>query len=291
MRKFELENGLGQKYQLTNKNIKTFLNQPNGLGTSQTLESIRLGNVQKVTSSIYSTPVINGEMLFYNKGSQYQDYFDFVKFISYKPIKLFYTPSNSIEPYYIECELSLLEKSEISYEDSVMHCPITLLGTTMWRKANETQLVLTNQEVGKGKYYDLERPYAYAGTTLENIEIYNNGTLPNGFKVEIVGDVQNPQITAFDENGDKYGVIKLLGTYDYVRVNTNDEEQEIYLENEGSVIANPTSYQDLSIADGVAVMTFFKFKVGKTNLVFTSGNVDTFDGQVIFTWSNEFMSV
>lgn len=291
MRKFYFTNALGERYLLTDKNFKSFLNTPQGLGFSKSIGTQRLGDSELVTSSYYNMPQPNGEVLFYDKNREYQSYFDFIKFLSYAPIKFHYIPSNAIEPYYIDCEVIQLDKSEISYEDGVMHCPIVIYGTSLWKTSNQQSMTLTNEIVGEGKLYDLVRPYNYAGSSLANIEFNNNGTLPTGFIIEIDGAIQNPQLSAYDVNNNRYGILKLNGTYDYVRVNTNDKEQEIYLENNGSVIANPTSYQDLSVADGQSVLTFFKLRVGQSKLVFTGGNIETFDGTVTFRWNNEFISV
>lgn len=291
MRKFYFTNALGKEYQLTDKNFKSFLNTPAGLGFSKSIATQRLGASELVTSSFYNMPQPTGEIIFYDKDREYQSYFDFVKFLSFEPIKFNYIPSNAVEPYYIDCEVITLEKSEISYEDSVMHCPISIYGTSMWRTSNQYSMTLQNEVTDIGKYYPLSRPYSYSGNSLDEIEFNNNGTLACPFIFEINGSVQNPQLTAYNQNGDRYGILKLNGTYDFVRVNTDDKKQEIYLENSGSVVANPTSYQDLSIADGIARITFFKFNVGKSKLVFTCGNIDSFDGEITFKWNNEFISV
>lgn len=290
-RKFYLKNGLGNQYELSDRNFKHFLNVPQGLGFAKNISTLRLGDSEQVISSNYNMPQPSGEMLFYDVGSQYQDYFEFVNFLSFEPIYLYYIPQNTIEPYFIKCEVVELQKSEIYYEDRIMHCPIAFYGTTMWLKARENTLSLSNVMIEDGKYYDLVRPYNYGGSALANITIDNDGQLPSGFILEIDGEVQNPQLSAYDTNGNMYGIMKFNGTYDYVRINTNDNEQEIYLERNGSVIANPTSYQDLSIADGKATLTFFKLIVGQSKLVFNSGNIDTFDGEVVLRWNSEFISI
>lgn len=291
MRKFYLTNALGDNYYLTDKNINSFLNRPDGLGFARTIATQRLGNSELLTSSSYNMPQPNGEILFFDADKSYQSYYDFIKFLSYRPIRFNYIPDNSIEPYYIECEIVTLGKSEISPNDSVLHCPIAIYGKSMWRTSNQYTMVLLNEAVDDGKFYNLVRPYNYSGSSLSDIEFNNNGTLPAGFVIEIEGAIQNPQLSAYDENGVRYGVMKLNGNFDYLRVNTNDTEQEIYLEKDGSVLANPTAYQDLSVADGVSIVTFFKLKTGKSKLVLTGGNIDTFDGTVTLRWNNEFISV
>lgn len=65
-RQFYLENSLGKKYELTNKNFKQFLNEPEGLGFSKNLNVLRIGNVELITDEQYSMPSISGEVLFYD---------------------------------------------------------------------------------------------------------------------------------------------------------------------------------------------------------------------------------
>lgn len=291
VRKFKISNGLGQEYELTSKNYKAYLNTPNGLGFSKQLSTIRIGDELLVNSSRFEMAQPTGELLFKDRNTAYQDYADFIKFISYKPLILYYTPSNVVTPYYVECDILSLEKSEISPDDKMLHCPIVIIAKTMWQQTSENEVITTNTIAPDGKHYPLVRPYHYAGSSLTDIEIDNQGTLDSGFKLEINGYCENPQINAFDENGNKYGVVKILGNYDYVRVNTNDTKQEIYLEYEGSTIANPTAYQDLTIADGNAIMTFFKLKVGISKLVFSCGNFATFDGEVRIAWENSYYTV
>lgn len=290
VRKFYFENGLGDKYELTNKTFKTFLYKPKGLGFTKSIATQRLGDSELLVNETYDTPKPNGEILFYDTGKEYQSYFDFIKFISYEPLKFGYIPTNSIEPYYIDCQVVQLEKTEID-DDGVMHCPIVIYGLSMWKTAKQYEMTLRNTFDTDGKHYPLVRPYHYANSTLANIDFNNNGTLPTGFIIEVDGEVQNMQLTAYDEKFNKVGVAKINGTFDYIRINTNDTEQEIELQIDGSVVANPTAYQDLSIADGKAVMTFFKLPVGKSKLVFTCGNIETFDGTVKFKWNNKFISV
>lgn len=288
-RQFWLINGNGEKYTFTDKNSKVFLNTPTGLGMSKSVSGYTLGNVLKVTTKSYGLPSITGDLLFYDKRENaYEDYFNFMKFLSLEPIFIYYQPANTLTPYFAKCEVTIVEKGEFS-TDGAMHCSIGIMNTTHWLNSNERVLELTNTNVGSGKFYDLTRDYYYAGGTLSNINLQNDGSESVGFTIEIDGDVTNPQWT-ISQYGKTYGTCKINGSYDYVKVNSVDAEQSIYLENDGASISNPSSYQDLSITNGGA-LTFIKIKTGQSTMVFTCGNIDTFNGTIKIRYNESFVSV
>ena len=290
-RKFYLENSLGKQFQLADKDVKVFLDGPTGLGFSNTLTTLRLGNSLKVTDEQIVMPTISGNILFYDTCSMaYQNYTDFANFIQYTPLKLYYLPPNLLIPYFVEGYISSLEKSQFDHDSGYISCTMTFSATSLWKNFKVNEYETKNIKETGGKYYDLVRPYHYSGSSLNTIRISNNGDIPVGFKFEVNGSITNPMLTAV-QNGEAYGLLKLNGTFDYIIVNSNDAEQSIYLENEGSILSNPLRYQDLSIADGVADITFYKLKVGETYFAFTGDNVNTFDGTVKFTWQDERISI
>ena len=287
-RKFYLKNGVGNTFTLTDKNFDYFMESPQGLGFQKTVNGYTLGNVTKVTSSSYDFMTLSGELLFYSdRETAYQEYFDFVNFISFEPLQLFYLPPNTLTPYYCDIELTQADKSEYN-KDGMLHVPLSMQMTSRWLSSEETVIELSKTLIGDGKHYDLERPYYYAGNSLSEVSITNTGSEEIGMIIVIDGDITNPQWT-FTQNSVVYGSCKINGTYDYVKVNSQDGEQSIYLENDGSIIANPTVYQDLSISGGV--LTFIKLKTGTSIFSFTSGNIDDFNGTIKIRFSNSYVSV
>ncbi len=290
-RKFYLENSLGKTFQLTDKNVKIFLDSPSGLGFSNTLTTLRLGNTLKITDEQIEMPKITGNVLFYDTNSMaYQNYTDFISFIRNTPLKLYYLPPNLLYPYFVEGYISSLEKTQFDYSAGYISCAMTFSAISLWKNSKVITYEISNIKDSDGKHYDLVRPYHYSGTSLNSIKIDNNGDVPTGFDFIVNGSITNPMLTAV-QNGESYGVIKLTGTFDYIAINSNDQSQSIYLENEGSILSNPLSYQDLSIADGVADITFFKLKVGESLFAFTGDNVNNFDGKVKFIWKDERISI
>lgn len=290
-RKFFLINSLGNRYDFTEKNSKIFLNDPQGFGFVRRYTAQQVGNSEIITSQSFNLTDITGELLFYNSnnGLIYQDYQDFIQFAKYKPLEFHYQMPNALDDYYCDVLFTQANKSEIE-NDGILHVNVSFHRLTQWLTAQDYTITLTNEPVGEGKYYDLVRPYHYSGTTLANTPITNNGTDDVGFIFTINGSVQNPTFTLTQE-GEQYGVFKLNGTFDYVQIDSVEQIDSLYLENGGSVIANPESYQDFSVADGQAYVTWCKFRVGQSTFSFSCGNIDTFDGTITISFKNSYVSI
>lgn len=290
VRKFYLTNSLNKKYEFTNAQVEHFLNSPQGLGFTNSLNVTRLGDEEILNNEQYSMPSVSGEILFYgSREKAYQDYEDFIDFLKYAPLKFYYQPPQLLEPYYIDCRIMQLDKSE--YETSgYLSCPISIYGLSFWKNSNVKVQSYGNENTGGGKFYPLVRDYYYNSNTLSNIVLNVDGTIPTGFVLEIDGEVTNPRLT-FQQNNVTYGIIKLDGTFDYVKVDSNDSTQQIYLEKDGSVLANPLSYQDLSIADGTSEITFVRLRTGENNIAFTCDKLSSFSGKVKFSYSDRKVSI
>lgn len=285
VRQFYLENSLGQKCYLADKKYKQFLSEVEGLGFAADLTVVRIGDSEHITRKQIELPGVSGTILFFDTYEKaYQDYDDFVVFTRYTPLKLYYLPPNRLFPYFIEGDIVQLEKGEY-LQEGYLACTFSFHGVSYWQNSQETAFVVSNIESSDGKFYDLERPYHYSGSSLNSIVVNNAGDIEIGFEFEIIGNVTNPRLTA-TQNGVAYGLLKLDGTFDYVKVDSNDVTQSIYLEQNDSVVANPTSYQDMSIKDGVAQLTFFKLKIGESILSFSCDKLSSFDGILRFKWKD-----
>ena len=290
-RKFWLVNSLGNRYDFTLKNSKIFLNAPQGFGFVRNYGAKQIGNSEIITSQQFQLTDIVGELLFYanSNGVIYQDYQDFIQFVKFKPLEFHYQTPNELGDYYSEVLFIQADKSEISV-DGIMHVNVVFHRLTEWLTSKDFVITLTNTPTDEGKHYELKRPYHYAGTTLSNTPISNNGTDDVGFVLTIDGEVQNPTFTLTQE-GDTYGICKINGTYDYVQINSVEKDETLYLERNGSVITNPEAYQDFSVANGSSYITWCKFRVGQSILNFTCGNIDTFDGTITISFKNSYVSV
>ena len=290
-RKLWLVNSLGNTYELSNPENKVFLDGPSGLGFTSVYSSERLGSSELITFTDTRLPDVSGTLLFYldTNGFVYNEYQNFIQFIKFKPLELHYKTPNQMGSFYSEVIITKLEKSE-NTKSGIMRCPITFHRTTNWLNDEDFTIILTNTREGSGKNYPVNRPYYYVGTDLSNTPITVRGTDSVGFIFEIEGDVTNPYF-ALTQNNNRYGVCRINGNYDYLRINSNDYAESIYLENDGVIIANPEQYQDYSVRDGTAYLTWIKLKVGESIFTFNCGNLDTFDGRITIRYKNSYVSV
>lgn len=293
VRNFWLTNADDVRFDLKGRNTAntiSFLHEPEGLGYTVGLSTVKLGNTDIILSEQYSLPPAAGDLIFIGSvPDMYQQYQNLLTFLARRPITLHYLPPNTNESYRCLVRVTSLEKTEVNAEDGCLHCPIQFYRQSMWFNDNPNILDVRN-EIGEGKSYPLDRPYSYGAVGLENIRVVNNGMTDTSIKIEIFGAVTDPEWKLFDENNEQYGAAEILGTYSYVRVDSDDTAEEIHLERNGSVIANAINYQDLTVGSPQQVyVTFLKIQPGTSTLMFDLG--DDFDGYVRLTWSNAYVSV
>ena len=291
-RKHWLINALGNRYDFTEQNSKIFLHSPSGFGFRRQYTSQKVGNSELITSQQFTLTDIQGELLFYDSstGTMYEDYQKFIQFAKYKPLEFHYQTPNQLTSYYCDVLFTQANKTEVSNKDNMLHVNVTFHKLTEWLDDTDYTVTLRNEPIGEGKYYELIRPYHYAGTNLSSTPINNNGTDDVGFIFIIDGEVQNPQFT-LTQLGDSYGVCKINGTYDFLQIDSVERTEKIYAERNGSVITNAEQYQDFTIRNGNAYLTWCKFRVGETIFSFTCGNIDTFDGTIEIRFKNSYVTV
>lgn len=290
-RKFWIINGLNKRYDFTLKEQNVFLESPSGLGFSKTLETIAIGNSAVKKSETYTLPTVTGNLMFIDSVAEaYYAYKEFINFISYGNLTLHYQTPDTLSSYYMDCEVTKLDKSEYESKYPYMECPITFTGLSLWKNDKEVEMTVKNGQETDGKHYPLTRNYFYPGSTFGSMQLNVNSDVEVGFQLEITGKTVNPIIIAH-QNNKMYGKIKLDGTFDYIKINSDDANEDIYLENNGVPLTNPYMYQDLSIADGTTDITFFKLPVGQSILSFSCENMSDFTGSVKFKWKDEKVSV
>lgn len=309
-RKFKLVNSLNQTYELTDHNFKQFLHTPQGLGYRKDLDGIRVGNRFKIVKREYSLPSPSGELIFYDEMNEnkYDAYHNFVKFASFYPLKLYYyVPSNDrteeeASSIYLECEVIQTNKSEVSYNGSILRVPVSFKGLTFWLSSQLSQLNVSASSIDDSTYYYplnlpiLEPRLHFGLDPMRNIVMNNDGSLNTPVAYTITGRCKDPYIRFFEKKDDEYieyGASKFIGSFDSVYVNSNDNDQNIILSYGGSDISNPAEKQDLSIAnvddeENEFFLTFLKIKPGVTYATISFNN--DFTGTVNINWRNEYIS-
>ena len=287
-----------RKFWLVNKNNEKFedmkacfqFGSPSGFGLSANLTTVRLGDTSLLTYTEYQLLNKGFELRFYGDAiTAYQKYNEFSRFISKSPLYLYYQPPNLKEPLMCKVEIVSLDKSEIG-EDRILRCNASFQPLTFWEDRTEHIITATKTVIDGGKHYPLTRPYYYATSALSNIPIYNDGLADAPFSIEVIGEATDLQFNLFTEDGTKYGVGKINGTFDRIYINSDDLLETIELEKNDILVANPYNYQDTSIgsAEGLAI-TFLKLKSGKNLLTF---NTDSdFAGEINIVWRNRYVTI
>lgn len=249
-RKFWMVNSKGDRWNLTEHEVRSFMNNPQGFGFAKTISTTRYGNAQVLTDVTDNFPSPSGEVLFYDShnSTRYEQYNEFVKFLSYEPVTLYYKLPFSFysqipNVYTLECVVGTLTKTE-SKTDNIMTCPITFNALSYY-KGDEVNIN------GTGTSYTIQ----------------NDGDFPVGFEITVEGSLMNPYVL-LSQNDELYGEAKFDDTtaFSSLYLNSNDGEQSVILQQSGSVLPNPLSYQDLSISNGSIYVTFVKLARGISEL-------------------------
>lgn len=186
-RKFKLLNSNNQEWYLTEQDFKVFANNPQGLGFSKTISTIRLGDEELLLYSLANLDNITFEMLFYDDtlSDKYQKYVDFVAFASFKPIYLFYQRPNAFEWYRRKVEIVSVAKGEVDYRDSMLHCQTIIKPLGFWEDDIESQIDLGNRELEGGKIYPINYPINYGNDTYSNIPFISQGLIETPMQIFI----------------------------------------------------------------------------------------------------------
>lgn len=290
-RKFKLVNANNNEFTLTEQNFKVFANDPNGLGFSKSISTLRLGDEELLLYSLVNLDNINFELLFYDDklSDKYQKYVEFMQFISFKPLYLYYQRPNGFEWYRRKIEIVSLSKSEVSFEDSMLHCNLVMKTLGFWEDDIAEEIVLEKQEQ-QGKIYPITYPFTYGGNSFSGVDLISKGLLDTPLEIQINGTSEDAEWIIYDNNDNIYGRAKFNGTFDAIYVNSRESEEEIKLLYNGTFVDNPLSYQDLTVGSPNQIyITFLKLKVGRSKISF---NFDlSFEGNVVIKWRNRYVSV
>lgn len=286
-RRIWLTNGLNQTFEDGSINFFAGLS---GFGVQNVITYTRVGNSMLVSNTQPQLIIKNAELdLWGGTVTAYQTYLQFARFIQYEPLYLHYLTPNKSTGVFCQVKVTQADKSEQG-TDGIMRVPLQVQPLTMW--FDETQNVIdTTRTESTGKVYPLQRPYYYGALSTSNIELYNAGINDAPLEIEVTGEVTDLQYNLYDDTGVRYGVGKILGTYDRIYINTAELDETIELERDGATIANPYNYQDLSIGenDANSLVTFIKLRTGQSSLSFLVPS--SFNGSISIRWRNTYATV
>lgn len=213
IRHFELENGVGERWSLTDTNT-VFLIEPEGLGFSR---SIEFGSLRDGFFAPYNDDAeqieFRGTLKIANKdGRAYQRYQELVDWMMQADsLKLVYRPA-MVDEFFLNIRIQALEKTELTMV--WLDCPITLTALSPWYSATMQRIVVEQEEfIDQAKRYDYTYSYRYnldqpSGT----VQFEIGGHLPADIDLRLVGPAESPKVTVRDESdGVVVGIVDLTG--------------------------------------------------------------------------------
>lgn len=212
IRQFSFLRPSGERLSL-NAPDEIFLENPQGLGLSFTVDTYSLGDGFFVAPSVQAEQVLfQGELIFVNDGTAYERYESATNWLlTSESLTLLYQPYSGAM-YYRDVKLERVEKSEITGISLV--CPVSFVTLTPWYTPTSHKFALSfTAEGAAGKRYAYRYSYRYiedhpAGT----ISVDVGGQLPGAVRITLYGLMQSPKVTVTDRlTGEVYGVIDLTG--------------------------------------------------------------------------------
>lgn len=269
IRKFWITNGNEQTIQFADSISKIFINNPTGLGLSNTLTTNQYTDRLELTNKEQTFQQIGGEYLFYDVSNKdkYEQYNNFITFLTHKPLIFYYQiPTEPTKTYSCEVEVLSIDKTEVK-TDGALRCNFSLQQLTRWQG---DEIILTTSE----------EPI--------RLEINNPGHMPVGFEITITGNNLSNVCFSLRQDDVYYGDARLNDVsnsvyFSKVYVNSNDGLQNLIIENNGAVIPNPLAYQDITYSNGVAYVTFLKLARGTSVLSATYDSGELNEIEVKFT--------
>ena len=182
MRKFKLHNSLSQVMDL---NVLTsFLNEPQGLGFKTNNSYISIGTQYIQTLKEHRQAEPSGKVKF----NTYAEYFNFIKFIQYRPLRLEYIPDTT--SYFLECNVKEVRKSEKLTESGWLQAEITFEALGQWYKQTSWS---SSTEFDNDKTYVYKYPFVYSASNINQFIYNSNSVIDSPCDIVIFGPCENPR--------------------------------------------------------------------------------------------------
>ncbi len=212
MRKFYLENSIGQRIDLNGATGIRFIN-PAGLGFDLTGTYASLGTGFFVDISGDEEPQlpIVGDIIF-SRGETYSTYRDFLDWLMQDYDLFFvYCPFETRE-YYRKVKMSYMSKTE-KETVNILRAPVSFAPLTPWFLPTPFRTIINYASTGY-KRYPYRYPYRYPASRQEGaVEVTVIGHLPAAIRLEYAGLLTNPSIVITGETTGKiYGQCDISAT-------------------------------------------------------------------------------
>ena len=255
-RQFRLLNTAGAVYDLCDS--RHFFASPDGLGFVRSFSTLQTGSAFVAAGNDLQQQTVTGEMVF----DGYDEYSDFVAFITGTELTLAYQPAHSENWYYRTCKVSSLKKTEVSSATGRLHCNVDFLCFSQWYEP----VIVENSlpELDENSLFPLTFPFTFEDRNINEIVIQNNSAERAPCKIAIAGACSNPR-WELRTNGvlvadGKVGISLLSG--EWLIVDANVESMRI-VKSVNGVETDVYQYSDFSTdrfiyaPSGKSVLSFF----------------------------------
>lgn len=237
IRKLYLMNNEGIPYYFDYRS-STLITNIEGLGFEQGLSYLKYENMYECIEKVNPLSRIDANLIFLKGYTGYTKFLDYLK--SSKDLRLYYE-ADTIK--YCCIEINSLSKGEIV--SGVLSCNIKLDKLSLWLKQSIYEIKVDLNSLGK--VYPYKYPYSYTSSSGGKIKIKNNGAVNAPLKIDIYGEVINPEVKVL-KDGILITSLKLyVEKVDCsITVDANPINQYMVLI-EDDVTSNIYQYQDFSM--------------------------------------------
>lgn len=194
MRKFYLENELGQRYDLQNVTSVIF-SQIEGLGISYNSQYIKTGSRYVINSKEKNIGQLTGKLEFIG-AEPYKEYQKFISFVLKSlELKIIYIPIK--EEYYIDVDINVIQKGEKNVY-GILECPATFYIKSPFYKMTKNIYKATSENIQNK--WDFNWDFKFSDYTTAEMIVQNNGLNEASFEFYIKGYTENPSVKIYYDN-------------------------------------------------------------------------------------------
>lgn len=210
VRKFKFMNEKGEEFDLMDIKKHAFFSEPKGLGYSMSYDFLRIGDDFITNSKSLNQSSITGR-LYFSGYNEYQMFIDYIE-KSNNIYLYYYIPINDLyyEEYYKEVIIRQVTKGEKEHKTGHLISDITINGLENWKK--EVKIISEIGEDTNEIRWNFIWNSHFSNYNLNSF-IYNNTSHTEiGYTIEILGEITNPIIEIFSEDGKVLNKIEYIGT-------------------------------------------------------------------------------
>ena len=194
MRKFYLENSIGERKPL-NGEIGIYFQNPAGLGMvlNPSFADNKRGFFVKVSGDIEPQGEIVGDLVFFRNGDPYENYRDFINWISQGyDLHFVYKPYGTAE-FYRTVDVNRITKTE-KQSLNTLSSPVSFACLTPWFSLTPSATAIS-PALSAYKRYPYTYPYVYPAARQNSaVQVSAIGHLPAAYTLQYTGLLINPTI-------------------------------------------------------------------------------------------------